>query len=870
MPPEVVSAIETTIEVLNPIDMTTLQTVTFSEDVSISERPVYAMRGVARSGARNAPIQMSAGQVTMRRTVDTAAVYEELRRWRYGVLQFSLTTDLRGRRLRHPHIRITKRNADGVTVEQRVAYDCKLSDYTLSKPAVGLVGESFTIESQGGIDTPGADHYEPTAPIALFRTGPKNYAGTAGTLTTAADGAAAYGLPYVARRNLYANSVFNGTTGWTLTNNATMTVVYDPSTLPSGYPAAAKIAQGTANAIKVTMGSDGSGSIGQQVKVVSGVNQKINVWVYVPSSWTGTFRLWFAQVGTYAAYSSQDVVERDQWVNKTINWTPGASVDAMAMVGCAGGSVAGKFFYVAAPHCEPLGAGSSVTYQATNASGVDVASLAGAVLEGAGTNHCANNTFANTTGWIGSSMSTVASLVPGKSNALQKVWSGQFDTVYFAPSPALTPGAVYTVSFVAKNTVPGVSIWFQDINNNVTYGTWVPTGGTDYLSFTFTAPASPGGNWGFKVGSAGAGTVTIDAVQLEPGHLQTSLILTNGSTGTRQPDLCGLASPHNLLKRSEALATSPWTTANVTRTENDTTYAPPVTGMAVTKLLGTVADSTMFQTLDSTLWTPGKTYTFSIWLRSPTPFTLRIYCGESGSTWTTISIIDAWQRFSFTRTTATSAATLFVQLGGANTFPNGTALYASGAQIVEGFHPGVYVRTTDLVLRKPIDGGMDLAWSQNGFIEWDSVNPPNVANTTAFYHLGSGLSGYPGLYRYQWGTTTQSAVITRRAMDGNEPGAFRDVGSVPSSFYSGAKVRSRLEWSNYTLNGVRYMWLKLTIDGVVLYNKNFAADIGATTWTPVTDASTLISGGIVNAVVSNVVIGLPPLPAGAIPYGRAA
>ncbi|MNL54443.1 hypothetical protein D3C87_1777760 [compost metagenome] len=63
---------------------------------------------------------------------------------------------------------------------------------------------------------------------------------------------------------------------------------------------------------------------------------------------------------------------------------------------------------------------------------------------------------------------------------------------------------------------------------------------------------------------------------------------------------------------------------------------------------------------------------------------------------------------------------------------------------------------------------------------------------------------------------------------------------------------------------MRYMWQRVYIDGSSITEANKAATNGATRYKEI-DPTQLISEGRVNATLSNIVLGYPPLPSGAIP-----
>lgn len=871
MPPEIVSANETTVEVLSPVDMTVLQTVTFTEDVSISERPVYAMRGVARSGARSAPIQMSAGQVTMRRNVDTAAIYDELRRWRYGVLLFSLQADLRGKRLRHPHLRITKRNADGVTVERRTAYDCKLNDYTLNKPAVGLLTESFTIDSLGGIDTPGADHYEPAPPLAFFRTGPKTYVNSAGTLSTAADGAAAYGLPYVVRRNLlnYSEAMEQWSNGSaaTVTANQKLVDLGGNIGLVLFDKVTSSAAAGYAGLNSITTGSVLNRTFTFSVWVVSDVSQQVSVKIS-------------DTITEDSPYTTVTAGPTPQRVTLTYTFTSGTNTFLRAFLVPSLTAAANAYFYGA----QLEESATATPYQATNSSGVELANPingAGLVLEGPTTNGypAPNDCETVPTGtlytWSGTALTvaTDATTYYQGSNSLKFTGAAAGHTGYYANAGhgilTYAVGTYYTFSVFAKTSTSGATLGFYAAASSLGYNMvpLIPDGQWRRYSWTFAATS--GGQLETHLYAVslptGGGTVWLDAGQVEALPFATSWV-----EGTRNADLCGIVSPHNLSPQSQNFADAGWTKNYVT----STSAADPFGGAtAATVNMAGGSGAGLYRT-SLGLTFDGSTRTASFWLKGAVGgemVTLQFQRSDTHAavTQAQLTLTADWRRYSVT--TSSTLAGIGIEFG---VFLNQTtsSFDVCGGQLVDGSNPGIYVRTGDRAVSRIPGGGLDPYWIQNGYIEWNSVHPADVGvlDVSGFWmFLGSGTS-YPGnlaLYRYPWETGTNYVKLRR----GNDVSAVTaDVSVAGSNLYDGARHRLRMEWANYTnSSGVREMWFKFYIDGTLMYSVDVAATQGAKSWLS-PEASTMLSGGSTQATISNLVLGYPTLPAGAIHDQQAA
>ncbi|MNX98273.1 hypothetical protein D3C86_1306770 [compost metagenome] len=162
---------------------------------------------------------------------------------------------------------------------------------------------------------------------------------------------------------------------------------------------------------------------------------------------------------------------------------------------------------------------------------------------------------------------------------------------------------------------------------------------------------------------------------------------------------------------------------------------------------------------------------------------------------------------------------------------------------------------------------LDPAWSQNGFMEWDSIHPDDVGVLGSWG--GWNLIGYGNPYitdsplavfRYPWNTGTGYIKLKRQS----------DVGGHSPEFYVGpafyndqTKKRIRYEWTNeiHEKTGVREMWLRLYVDGELKYATDFAALFGAKSWVA-PDASRLLSDGRTQAIISNLILDRPTPRAG--------
>lgn len=142
----------------------------------------------------------------------------------------------------------------------------------------------------------------------------------------------------------------------------------------------------------------------------------------------------------------------------------------------------------------------------------------------------------------------------------------------------------------------------------------------------------------------------------------------------------------NLLGDTERLdynQTWSWYQANGATVTADTVAAPDGTMTADTVAFGTDADARLQSRISGTA--VGRTYVFSLWLRAPSATSVELYITDEVSpflkTIATVSVSNAWQRFSVTRTVADAAATSeLINLGGLG---SATTVYAWGGQVEE-------------------------------------------------------------------------------------------------------------------------------------------------------------------------------------------
>ena len=193
--PEVYASNEVKAELLDPISGSVLLSteIPYRRDLTVSERPVYAQRGYHRSNTLSAAHLRSMGSVSLRKDAESLALATEIKRWQKGLTFYALSSDLKGKRYRHPHLRVTFTNADG-SQEVVTAYNVKLSDRSLNAADGGIVGDTLSLDVLGGF-APREGGFEPVRALDFHRTGPATYIAPDGTLKTAGDGEARFGFP---------------------------------------------------------------------------------------------------------------------------------------------------------------------------------------------------------------------------------------------------------------------------------------------------------------------------------------------------------------------------------------------------------------------------------------------------------------------------------------------------------------------------------------------------------------------------------------------------------------------------------------------------------------------------------------------------
>lgn len=158
----------------------------------------------------------------------------------------------------------------------------------------------------------------------------------------------------------------------------------------------------------------------------------------------------------------------------------------------------------------------------------------------------------------------------------------------------------------------------------------------------------------------------------------------------------------NLLVRSEQIDNASWSTTSGVTVTADRVTAPDGT-MTADKVSFDIGASFHLQIASAIV--PSGTYTFSVWLYSPSKATIAIVVRGTSSNaplvGRTVTLTPGWGRYSFTGTLASNDAATYAGLEN-RAFAGGDEvtgfLYAWGAQLVQGRSPAAYNKTTATTL----------------------------------------------------------------------------------------------------------------------------------------------------------------------------
>ena len=229
---------------------------------------------------------------------------------------------------------------------------------------------------------------------------------------------------------------------------------------------------------------------------------------------------------------------------------------------------------------------------------------------------------------------------------------------------------------------------------------WATAGGSGMVYPGAGIPNSTGSAWGTSYSTTGSGTVvalatspTLTTPAITGGTIDNTVIGgTTPAAGTfttitgQTEVLKGTGT--NLLQRSQALATSPWTNFGTVTATNNNAVAPDSTTTATT--LAFSANSGTYQNITGIGL---LTYTFSVYLRAASPVTVSVVLNTNLSDPVTLSasVTTSWQRFTISKTTASGTSSIASQISVGGT---PATVEAWGAQLELGSVTNTYIPTT--------------------------------------------------------------------------------------------------------------------------------------------------------------------------------
>jgi hypothetical protein len=734
--------------------------------------------------------------------------------------------------------------------------------------------------------------------LTANRTGSARYflgntnpsAGGTNGIVTAGDDEPRIGWSWLNRRNIVVNSL-NLSTGWTSTlgsrtqagalepfgysdNSFSVMTLNDTSTgsiQGNSYAIGSLGAVSYVASVYILKDQNTTRKSGLAVVTTGGVGSAIL------NTQTGVVIRGTNSSGTLASVTV-GVTDEGLWWRLYLTWTGEAAntiylepaVTTIAGTG-ATSTATGSAVY-ACPQAE-LGTTPS-SYQATDANGIAIdhpANDAGLVLEGLATNLCLYSEDQSNAAWVkgaGGVTSNAAVAPDGTTTADRLLFSSPFDATTYQIITGLSASANnYTWSVWVKATTGTVAITMQvqTVSAGVPTGTDIFTDVVTTVGTNWTRISITGSNANTSIAlllSAGA-SFDVWGSQLELGTAATSYIPTTTAAVRREADICGVMNPHNLALQSETQTNAAWSLTGWTIAS--TPIAGPVASLLNAYRITTTATSAdnIRQTVSISGGSALKAYTFSVWLRqNATTATVSLHIeNQSGTSRAnaTATLTTTFQRFQVTATMLAGDTDLIVKIRTANAA--GT-IDVFGAQVTEGYLPGRYVRTTDTQVLPTT--AIDLSWSQNGYIETDIAWPAPSTTAANIYIFGDGVS------------TTAGSIIATINSSGSviRFGRYDSSATLRNAQYSSASdialpgARMRFEWTNYTLAGSRYMFLRIYLNGVLKNEVNYAGT-SLTAW-PAIDVSRLWrsrgSAGD-SGTWSNLTLGVPALPQGAVPSG---
>ncbi len=176
----------------------------------------------------------------------------------------------------------------------------------------------------------------------------------------------------------------------------------------------------------------------------------------------------------------------------------------------------------------------------------------------------------------------------------------------------------------------------------------------------------------------------------------------------------GFGRIENLLTYSQEFDNSSWITTDATAAGNQSAPDQSNTAYQLTNSGGSGGS------ISQSVAGSGSTdYVFSIWLKAGTSNSAEIEISDNGSTPAskseTISLSDKWKRYEVSFTSASDANSITVKV--INNGADNTSIYIWGAQLEEGKHSGVYVKTG----ANPVSERFGLGVNGQAYVEDDVI-----------------------------------------------------------------------------------------------------------------------------------------------------
>ena len=265
---------------------------------------------------------------------------------------------------------------------------------------------------------------------------------------------------------------------------------------------------------------------------------------------------------------------------------------------------------------------------------------------------------------------------------------GRVYGVDFATSSSLAIGTgsksvtLTATAGVDRRYLVGQTVWISNGANNMRGPVTAYDASTQVLTIDATATSGSGSFTSWTVGNASA------RFDYDPTTGSPRGLLIEGQA-------------QNLLTRSQALATSPWSAGNgsggtLPTVDNDNDTAPDGTQTA-TRVQLNITGGGFSRVQQLVTGTIGVSYTFSVWMKlksGSTPVTVAIRVGSDGnSTNTNKTVTSSWQRFQTTYTLAAAPADAQVMLWTSLSTSTTADVLVWGAQLEAGSGASSYIPT---------------------------------------------------------------------------------------------------------------------------------------------------------------------------------